>query len=695
MTRLASWGLVAVLVLLTAAAGVAVLVNARAAAAAERDAHLSALYQEVERALLVEDSAEHEFLYKRRPVERTAHSVAGAAVVEALREVRSAEESEQRVHVEELLAQHQRYLGVTARVFDQVQGAAGSEGGRFEDSSLEPVFRAVQAEVTAQAAEHRDRARSSLDELGRARRAVLAGMPVVFGVGLVLLTVFIRVLREHRRSLAAQASRAQHEALHDALTGLANRALFARQLRAALEPGAGSSGSAALLLLDLNGFKDVNDRLGHQAGDALLTQVAQRIGRVVRACDTVARLGGDEFAVIVTGLTGAAERDSTTMRLAAAFIDPFVVADSALRIGVSVGVALQGRDGEDPEELLRRADAAMYAAKRAGGGVQHYLPARDDVAARRALLAELRVAIETGQLQLHYQPSVRLSDGLVTGAEALVRWQHPVRGLVPPDAFIPLAEHSDLLLPLTEWVLEEATAQCRRWLEAGLDLCVAVNLSASSTVDATLPDLVHRALSRHALPAERIVFEITETSLIHRPQDARRILGQLVDLGVNIAVDDFGTGYATLAWLQQLPFNALKIDRGFVADVTTGGVGAELVRYTTQLAQALGKVVVAEGVETAEQETALRRMGCHHAQGYHIGRPMLADDFRAWLEQVQVSGRYRVGVLAPAALPQWGAVTVPPLAAEPSLAATRAAPAAPQSRRPYWTERTGAATLSQ
>ncbi len=656
--RLASWGLVAVLVLSTAAAGAGVVLTSRAAAVAERSVHVSGLYDTVERALLLENAAEREFLETRRAAERSAHAALAAAVVELLGQLRSVQEPERRGHVDELLAQHDRYRSLTARVFDQVQGA-GPQRGRVLHDSLAPVSRALQTQVGEQAAEHRDRARSTLAALGQARRAVLAGMPVVLGVVLALSTLFTQVLRGHRRVLDAQASRAQHEALHDALTGLANRALFARRLRVALEQGSSPGEPAALLLLDLNGFKDVNDRLGHQAGDALLAQVAQRIEGVVRACDTAARLGGDEFAVVVARLPGDAALDSITTRLAAAFTEPFVVADSALPVGVSVGVAVQGRDGQDPEELLRRADAAMYAAKRAGGGVEHYHPARDDAGARRTLLADLRSANSGGQLRLHYQPSVRLSDGLVTGAEALVRWQHPVRGLVPPDEFIPLAEHSDLLLPLTEWVLDEAAAQCRWWLDAGLDLCVAVNLSAGSTVDDALPGLVSRVLSRHALPAERMALEITETSLIHRPQDARRILGQLVDLGVNIAVDDFGTGYATLAWLQQLPFNALKIDRGFVADMVTGGVGAELVRYTTQLAQALGKVVVAEGVETAEQEAALRRMGCHHAQGYYIGRPVPAGDFHAWLERAQISGRYSVGALAPRAQPLPGGVPVP------------------------------------
>lgn len=305
-------------------------------------------------------------------------------------------------------------------------------------------------------------------------------------------------------------------------------------------------------------------------------------------------------------------------------------------------MAVQGCDGDEPDALLRKADAAMYAAKRTGGGVRHYDRARDDAASRLVALGELRTAITQGQLVLHYQPSVRLQDGVVTGAEALVRWQHPTRGLLAPDQFIPLVEASDLLGPLTAWVVEEAMAQCRRWLDDGLDLCVAVNLSARSAVDETLPSLVRAALHRHGLAPDRVVFEITETSLISRPEDASRVLTALSAVGVNLAVDDFGTGYATLAWQQRLPFNALKIDRMFIAEVTGEGPGIELVRYTTQMAHAMGKVVVAEGVESAEQWGVLQRLGCDHAQGFGIGRPMPTEQFGPWLRRWEAKSMQQI-----------------------------------------------------
>lgn len=457
---------------------------------------------------------------------------------------------------------------------------------------------------------------------------------LILAVGLITLwEALYRIVRTASRRLSSELARNRHHALHDSLTGLPNRGVLFDRLEAAISSSRSTGSVAAVLLFDLNGFKDVNDTLGHHAGDVLLRQVAQRLCTGVPAVDTVARLGGDEFAVVLIDLPDMQALHGAADRLRVTFAEPFGVVGTQVRVTPSIGAAVVGRDGEAADDLLRKADAAMYAAKRAGGGVAHYDAARDDAAARLVALKELRHAIEHGELVLHYQPSVRLHDRFVTGAEALVRWEHPIRGLLQPGQFIPLAEQSELIGPLTAWVIDEAMRQCRRWLDDGLDLCVAVNLSARSVVDEQLPSLVGDALRRHSLPPDRVVFEITETSLISRPEDAKRILSELCGLGVNLAVDDFGTGYATLAVLQQLPFNALKIDRGFVADVTTDGPGAELVRYTTQLAHAMDKVVVAEGVESAQQWLALERMGCDHAQGYAISRPLGADEFDVWLQQ--------------------------------------------------------------
>ena len=466
---------------------------------------------------------------------------------------------------------------------------------------------------------------AAVREQSRQLLALLVG-----ALSLLWLTLMAIVATVSGR-LRDELSRNRYQALHDALTGLPSRVLFFDRLERATAASRRRGTIAAVLVLDLDGFKDVNDSYGHAVGDLLLQQVAQRLPVGMRDSDTVARLGGDEFAAVLSDLTDLPAIDRVAASFMAAFSEPFLLGCAELRVMPSVGVAVQGRDGDEPDELLRKADAAMYAAKRAGGGLAHYDPDRDDATTRLLALAEMREAIEQGQLRLHYQPSVRLHDSIVTGAEALVRWEHPTRGLLPPSEFVPLAEQSELIAPLTAWVIDAAARQCRAWLDDDLDMCVAVNLSARHVVDERLPALVRAALERHALPAYRIVFEITETALINRPDDARRVLAELSALGVNIAIDDFGTGYATLSWLQHLPFNALKIDRSFVADVMTGGPGLELVRYTTQLAHAMGKAVVAEGVESAAQYRALGQLGCDHAQGFWIGRPMPDGEFRSWL----------------------------------------------------------------
>ena len=459
------------------------------------------------------------------------------------------------------------------------------------------------------------------------RRLVLLLVGGLAAVWLMLCTIAWVLSRRLNHELL----RSSHLAEHDPLTDLPNRHLWFERFETVLgeqRPGA----HTAVLLLDLDGFKDVNDSLGHGVGDLLLQQVADRLRGVRRAQDTVARLGGDEFGVLLTGLPDdGASVDAVAARVQAAFDEPFLLVGGTQRIVPSTGIAVLGRDGSDQAELMRRADAAMYSAKRRGGGIAHYEALRDDSGVRLRLLEELRGGVVRGELRLHYQPAVRLHDRVVTGVEALVRWQHPTRGLLAPDAFLPVAEGSDLMGLLTAWVLDEAVRECARWRALGHDLCVAVNLSTSSVVDARLPADVGRALDRHGLPETCLVVEITETSLIDRPDDARAVLGQLAARGVNIAIDDFGTGYASLAWLRQLPFNALKVDRAFVSDVTTGGLGVDLVRYTVDLAHAMDKFVVAEGIETPEQYAALLRMGCDLGQGYWISRPLPADDFLAWL----------------------------------------------------------------
>jgi len=431
------------------------------------------------------------------------------------------------------------------------------------------------------------------------------------------------------RARAEEAVR--HQATHDALTDLPNRAFLHERVIATLDAAAPSARSLALLLLDLDHFKEVNDTFGHEQGDALLREVAARLRGAVRVGDTVARLGGDEFAVLLPG-ADAAGATRVVADLHAALDTPLQVEGQALRVGASVGIALGPVHGADGPTLLRRADVAMYVAKRARTGHAVYDPAQDQHSpARLALVGELRAAIEQGALTLHYQPQVDLGNGRVCGVESLVRWPHPERGLIPPDAFIPLAEQTGLIAPLTEWVLGEAMRQARAWQRAGLLLAVSVNLSMWNLHDPTLPDRVAALLREHGLSPAWLRLELTESALMADAERALAVLTRLAALGVGLAVDDFGAGYSSLAYLKKLPVNELKIDKGFVRELATDATDAAIVTSTVALGHALGLRVVAEGIEDRATWEALVGMGCDTAQGYYLSRPLPADALAQWL----------------------------------------------------------------
>ena len=423
-----------------------------------------------------------------------------------------------------------------------------------------------------------------------------------------------------RELVALQDSRRQ--AATDELTGLGNRRALLARLRV--------PAPAALLLLDLDRFKDVNDGLGHAAGDQLLVAVGGRLQAHLGPQDLLARLGGDEFALVAHGrdADGGAELAAA---VALALRLPFLLASRAVHVSASVGVAASA-GAAAPEELLRRADVAMYAAKASGAGVRVYDAALDAEARGRLETAEqLRLGLARGELRVHFQPQVAVSGGAVVGLEALVRWQHPQRGLLGPDAFLDLAEQHGLMAELTAQVLEDAVRRAARWRAGGRALHVAVNLSASSLRDAALPDLIAGALVRHGLPASALVLEITETTLMADPELSIAVTQAVVDLGVAVSVDDYGTGYSSLAYLRRLPVAELKVDRSFTADVASDPRATAIVRTTVDLAHSLGLRLVAEGVEDEETLQRLRRLGCDVSQGYHHSRPLPAEAVDAWL----------------------------------------------------------------
>jgi len=424
----------------------------------------------------------------------------------------------------------------------------------------------------------------------------------------------------------------RHQARHDALTDLPNRTVLHERLREAMGRRQGDDAPVALCLLDLDHFKEVNDTLGHEHGDLLLRQVAARLTRAVRPVDTVARLGGDEFALVLLA-TDAAEADAAALALGAALDAPFLIAGHSLQVGASIGIALGPAHGRDSATLLRRADVAMYAAKRAGGGgYAVYAPEQDAaLPARLSLIADLRHALVDGALALHYQPQVAVGSGRVVGVEALARWPHPTHGFVPPDQFIPLAEGMGLIGALTDWVLDTAIRQCRVWRDAGHALVVAVNLSAATLHDARLPTTISRLLRVHGVPAGSLRLEVTESALMADPARAGVVLAGLAEVGVGISVDDYGTGYSSLSYLKRLPVDELKIDRAFVRSLTTDEADRIIVASTIGLGHSLGLTVVAEGVEDEATWTSLAALGCDAVQGYHLGRPMPVAELEGWL----------------------------------------------------------------
>ena len=433
-------------------------------------------------------------------------------------------------------------------------------------------------------------------------------------------------------SLQKNAAQLHYQATHDGLTGLPNRNFFKEQLESDIATARTSSGSLALLLMDLDSFKEINDTIGHQNGDQLLKDVTQRLKNTIGQGGLVARLGGDEFAVVLlkTDIESAAHY---ARKIISTFHEPFILDELPIATELSLGIALSPRDGGDADLLIRRAEVAMYRAKQAKTGYEFYELEKDQYRPERVtLLAELRRGIEQNELFLLYQPKIELGTGSLSGVEALVRWRHPKLGIVPPDQFISLAERTGLMKPLTSWVLNEALRQCIAWNHIGFKVSSAVNIS-SRNLEATFPDQIEAMLQLYALTPEWLELEITEGTIMKDPVHAKQILTRLRDMGIKISVDDFGTGYSSLAYLSKLPVNQIKIDKSFVLKMTSDESAAAIVRSTIDLGHELGLHVVAEGVENQEILEQLTALGCDSAQGYHISRPMSAAELATWLAQ--------------------------------------------------------------
>jgi diguanylate cyclase len=435
-------------------------------------------------------------------------------------------------------------------------------------------------------------------------------------------------------TLREQVNENEFAALHDPLTELPNRLLFHDRVHQAILAARRSGSRAAVIMLDVDRFKEINDSLGHHTGDLALYEVGRRLTETLRLSDSVARLNGDEFAVLLPEVDDDLSAAAAATKVREALAEPFTVEELDVEMEATAGIALYPDHGEDPETLLQHAEVAMYNAKRSHAGHELYAAARDEFSpSSLRLVGELRHGIANGELELHYQPKVRLSDNEVVGVEALVRWQHPEHGLMPPESFIPLAEHTGLIRPLALEVLAAALDQVASWRKDGLDLCVAVNLSPRNVMDPDLPRQIKQLLEERNLPPRLLELEVTENTLMADPKRSREMLMRLDAMRVWLAVDDFGTGYTSLTHLKQVPVTSLKVDRSFVMSMESDEDCAVIVRSTIALGRNLGLRVVAEGVESESALNELRDLGCDFAQGFHLSRPLPGAEVERWVRE--------------------------------------------------------------
>jgi diguanylate cyclase (GGDEF)-like protein len=598
-----------------------------------RAVQLNSVYQHAASGVAAEESFERKYRLEPGPEPRAAHHQAEKQVEQALTEVDRLGAASDRRLVTVVSIEHDRYVAGAASLFAAVdRHESVAAVNRIDSRQIDPIFGVMQTQIYAAAAQHESAALAQVDASRRTGRVVLALDVATFLAGLGLVIGAATALTRYERRLRDQSDLHRHLSMHDSLTGLPNRALFHDRTERALLLARRSGEQVAVMLVDLNRFKDVNDTLGHHYGDLLLTQVAERFAATIRKGDSVARLGGDEFAVLLCA-TSREGATAAAIRLTSALRDPFNVKDITLDVDASVGIALAAPDA-DVETVLRHADVAMYEAKSQHAPFAAYELTRDDnTMARLALLGDLRRAITRNELVLHYQPKVSLTTGELHSVEALVRWNHPSRGLLAPDAFIPIAESTAVIHPLTKEILRQALTQARNWQDRGWTIPVAVNISARSLHDLDFPVQVQRQLDTIGVPAELLTLELTESAIMTDAGRALTVLQALDAMGISLSIDDFGTGYSSMAYLRKLPVRELKIDRSFVNGLTTERSDLVLVQSAVDLGHNLGLHVVAEGVEDAATQQALTAMGCDLMQGYYISRPVLATELDRWLTE--------------------------------------------------------------
>ena len=629
------WAMTGASVALVALIGVVTvgsLVTSNAAGTSALAVRIATAYHHAAAAIAAEESLERKYRLQPGPVPKADHAAAEASLEQAMRQVAVLGDSADRNLATMVLREHSAYIAASARLFlsvDRHDPVAVTNA--IDIRTVDPAFGVMEDQVyDAAALRESSTLRAAASVRGIGRFVLLVDLTTLLAA-IVLIVGGAVVVARYQRELHSESEHNRYQALHDPLTDLPNRTLFQDRTGVALRTAARSGATVAVLLLDLNRFKEVNDNLGHQYGDHLLLQVAERLRDSLRDSDSVARLGGDEFAILLP-ISGWEEALAATQRVGAALHDPFSVYDIALDVDASIGIAL-AEPGDDVETLLRHADIAMYEAKTAHHAFARYESSRDDNnLSRLVLLGDLRRAITTGELTLYYQPKIDTVTGVLSSVEALVRWPHPTLGLLQPDEFIPLAENTAIIHALTTEVLRQALTQARKWADAGRPIPVSVNISARSLLDSTFPAQVRELLDTHGVPAHLLSLELTETAVMTDRDLALTVLQALDAMHVPLSIDDFGTGYSSMSYLKTLPVNELKIDRSFVMGMANDPDSAVIVRSAVDLGHNLGMTVVAEGVQDSIARSELTEMGCDLVQGYQICRPIPAQELELWIE---------------------------------------------------------------
>lgn len=595
------------------------------AASAAHAIALSDTYSDA--AIAVARMEEYEHRYRLKPTVklREGFSGAGQELDFALDAIWDRGDSTDRALVSKVRQVKQPYTEAIARLFDAIDTGSEARVRRIDNGWADPLFQRLADWVQDADEVHYRESQQTLTRLSGTEQQVFWATVAAFGLGLTILAWLLRTLSNCQRQMAWEAE-------HDPVTRLPNRRYFQAAVERAVSAAERDEQPTALMVLDLDRFKQINDTLGHHIGDELLCQVGPRLRAVLGEDDLVARLGGDEFGLLLDPPGHPESATTTALTLAQSLRTPFQVADLSLHMAASMGIAVAPKDGRDAETLLRHADVAMYAAKDGGLDFARYDDASDaNQHWQLELLAQLPEALEDGQLVLHFQPQVRLCDGVVSGAEALVRWSHPTKGLILPSEFIGIAESSGMIHELTRYVIACAVEHAHRWMVAGHSIPVAVNLSSRCLLDAELAGYVAGVLRQQGLPPSLLKLEVTESAAMTDPVRAAEVLHTLAAVGVSISIDDFGTGNSSLAQLINLPVNELKIDQSFVSRMLVDPVADAIVHTIVDLAARLGTTVVAEGVEAEAVFDALAAHGCGQAQGYLISVPVPAIEFDTFL----------------------------------------------------------------